>query len=111
MINHKIMFLRAKTNHPVGCIAIDLDFLKNRGEPKSIYFQVSTLNPNDNFNRKIARQLAIGRLAESPITIPNVDCTSVHNVIRAVMDYILADVTLPKRSRNAAKNWIQTKAR
>ena len=111
MSNHKIMFLRGKANHPVGCIAIDLDFLKDRSVPKSIYFQVSTLNPMDSFNRKVARQLAIGRLAESPITIEDIDCTSVHNVIRAVMEYIAADSTLPKRSRNAAKNWLQSKVK
>lgn len=99
MKDYRVMFLRGRNNHPVGCVAMQLF-----GD-RAVY-QVSTLNPSDNFDRRMARQLAIGRLVESPIHLVTGSQDSVHDTTKAIMKHMSDNILLPKRSRVAAKRWI-----
>jgi hypothetical protein len=97
MKDYRIMFLRDSHNFPVGCVA-----MVTRGNVVS--YQVSTLNPNDCFDRKTARQLAIGRLVESPFAL-DISNSNIHYTTRMIMNHIANNLELPKRSRTAARRW------
>ncbi len=110
MEEYKIMFLRSKDhNHPVGCIAIRLRGIKH--DNVDIQYQLSTLSPTDRFDRKLARQLALGRLIESPITVSNVNASTIHHLVKAIMQHISESFVFPKRSKAAAKHWLSTKGK
>lgn len=104
----RIMFLRNaphpdhRLGSPCGCLAISVDRRNHR-----LSYQYSVLNPADQFNRKLARQLAIGRLVESPITIacPRSENLSMHNISWIVMSH-LAGSKAPVRAIKAANNWL-----
>ncbi len=101
-MSRRIMFLRGSDNHPVGCVAIESD----RSSPNRLSYQVSVLNPSDKFDRALARQLAIGRLVEKPITIySSYDVGNMHDVSQEVMIDIANNHTLPKRAVKAARDW------
>lgn len=114
-MKHRTMFLRDNytlsavpgekdivAGNPVGCIAIKVH--ENR---RSAEYQVSVLNPLDRFDRAIARQLALGRLAEAPFTVRLPSNASMYDITLAVMSDINLDESAPSRARRAAKLWIK----
>jgi len=101
----RFMFLRNKKLQPVGCLAIS-----RNDDCSEVFYQYSVLNPSDNFNRKLARDLATGRLANSPIKIDCLNNTNFNNmteVTAAVMDHLEATSSAPTRARKAAKLWLE----
>jgi len=97
------MFLRDVKGQPVGCLAIGLDRKKHHA-----VYQLSVLNPADRFNRKMARHLALGRLMETPVSIPlqrGKDLTK-HHISNVVMSH-LAKSKAPTRAVKAAKQWLR----
>lgn len=100
-MNSRIMFLRDTKGHPVGCVAINVDLKNHR-----LSYQMSTLNPCDRFDRKLARHLALGRLVEIPIkvSLPR-NKLSCHEISMAVM-IDLATSNAPSRMVKAAQQWI-----
>jgi hypothetical protein len=114
-MNDRIMFLRKSyyvspqthtvvAGNPVGCVAIRLH--KNK---RSAEYQISVLNPLDRFDRAMARQLALGRLAEAPITVRlSVGApATMEEVTRTVMLNISVDTHAASRARKAAKLWLK----
>ena len=105
-MSNRIMFLRDRSNQPVGCIASSV----NR-KSWTISYQLSVLNPHDHFDRKMARRLAIGGLSEAPITIPipyfGADELSSHIITRAIMEDLATRKSLPSRAVKSAKLWLQ----
>jgi hypothetical protein len=104
MQEYRFMFLRGKNNHPVGCMAM-------RSYPgvasTKVVYQVSTLNPEDKFNRKMARHLALGRLVERPIVFyVEKNKINIHETTKAIMEHVSSSARFPKRSRMAAKHWV-----
>ena len=71
-------------------------------------YQVSVLNPLDKFDRRMARHLALGRLAEAPLTttIDHLMPTRTE-ISRAVMQDIKHDPQAPTRARKAARQWLR----
>lgn len=102
MDNFRIMFLRDRVGAPVGCIAMTLSHKSDQ-----VKYQVSTLNPVDNFDRKVARQLAIGRLMESPRFLNLPKRTSLHDMTALVVRDIATSKAFPDRSVKAAKRWLR----
>ena len=102
-MNRRIMYLRTQSGCPVGCIAINY----KRGD-KSLTYQVSVLNPNDKFDRAVARQLATGRLLEKPISVSVEPNSTIHDVSLSVMDHIAytTDRSVPSRAIKCAKIWL-----
>ncbi len=102
-MTNRIMFLRDTKNHPVGCVAINFDF-----QTSQLSYQLSVLNPNDKFDRKMARHLALGRLVERPfsVTIPAVLKYSMHDVTFLVMSDISNNIKSPSRAKKAAQLWL-----
>ena len=98
--NFRIMFLRDDRFQPVGCIAINLT------KGGQVSYQVSVLNPVDNFDRKVARQLAIGRLIEKPI-FANIESRSMFDISTVVMQSIVSSKHFPARAVKAARNWLK----
>lgn len=101
-MNKRIMFLRDSQYRPVGCLAISVDRKSHR-----LNYQFSVLNPADPFDRKTARVLALGRLLDSPISVPLARGTKVnmHDVSHTVMSH-LAKSNAPNRAVRAAKLWL-----
>jgi hypothetical protein len=102
-MNNRIMFLRNTDYTPCGCLAISID-----RKSKKLNYQYSVLNPDDRFDRKVARQLALGRLVESPIALPlmrDMD-VNMHSISIAVMKH-LSKSKAPSRAVKAAKGWLQ----
>lgn len=102
-MSKRVMFLRSPNGHPVGCIAIALNKATS-----TVQYQVSVLNPSDQFNRAIARQLAIGRLVENPITITVRQDANRDEISFAIMEHIVlsGNDRLPSRAVKAAKLWL-----
>lgn len=92
------MFLRDERNFPVGCIAM-------HREGAYISYQLATLNPADRFDRKIARQVALGRLVERPIKVAIFE-DSMIKIMRSIMVDIANATSTPNRSKKAATRWL-----
>ena len=81
----RYFYLRDVAGSPVGCIAA-MYFAK----AKCAKYGVSTRNPQDRFDRKVARELAAGRLAIDPA---EVDLTAEETInYHTITRHILKDV-------------------
>jgi hypothetical protein len=110
-MDHRIQFLRDSKGQPVGCVAIQLHQLPG-GSWRSEYvtYQVSVLHPQDRFNRAMARQLALGKLAEAPFVAVVPRDPSRHEITTAVFKDICGDTHAPNRARKAARLWLSKNA-
>lgn len=100
---YRVMFLRDPSGMPVGCLAIGLT--RSR---KTIKYQVSVLNPVDKFDRKLARQIALGRLMESSYSAPSTNnIPDMHQISRDVMQHLSKNEDVPSRASRAAKRWLR----
>lgn len=104
MTNARFMFLRNAQGRPVGCLAITLDRKNHR-----VKYQMSVLNPTDQFDRKMARHIALGRLMEKPtlVPVPRDHAVTLHEVSTLVMSHV-AESAAPSRAVRAAKQWLST---
>lgn len=102
-MSRRIMYLRSDNGHPVGCLAIQV----NSSDRSQVSYQLSVLNPKDQFNRSVARQLAIGRLMEEPIKISIRHNATMHDISEAVMEDILKYKDAPSRAIKAARLWVR----
>lgn len=99
-MNYRIQFLRDRHNHPVGCVVIKTNRHNNTAQ-----YQLSVLNPADRFDRKVARQLALGRLTEAPLSVTLSKNANMHDITRAVMTDLINQKS-PTRAVKAAKLWL-----
>jgi hypothetical protein len=106
MMNHRIMYLRDRNGNPVGCIAIKLH-RHVEYDRCLVEYQVSVLNPLDRFDRATARQLALGRMVEAPLTVRVPADPTMFEVSSEVMRDIVSDSGQPTRARDAAKRWLR----
>lgn len=106
-MDHRVryIYLRDTKRQPVACLAI-LYSAKN----KKVAYGLSVLNPQDRFNRKVARELAAGRLALygnylDLSEVPEINC---HVITRRILTDLLTweHEELPGRARKAAKRWL-----
>ena len=101
-MDYRIMFLRNNAGHPIGCVAIQI----NRKQ-RTLQYGYSVLNPADKFDRKVARQLALGRLMESPIEISVMrEDLNMHEITRSIMRSLVLSNKTPARAVRAAKLWL-----
>ena len=103
MTNTRIMFLRDSQYRPVGCVAISVDRRNHR-----LNYGISVLNPADKFDRKVARQLAIGRLVEVPFAVAfkRDEELTMHVISERVMKHVAYGSGAPSRAVKAAKLWL-----
>lgn len=108
---HRIMFLRdsytvvdgkLRPGRPIGCIAIKVVPSNN-----TAIYQLSVVNPLDAFDRKMARQLALGRMVEEPVSVSIPQDFTMHDVSEAVMQDIAQSNRNATRARKAAKLWFK----
>jgi hypothetical protein len=104
----RIMFLRDKKGFAVGCLAIDVNRIKHQ-----VAYQLSVHDGTDTFNRALARQIAIGRLIESPVFVKIPPHANMTDITWAVMTDIVdwskhapVNHTPPNRAVKAAKLWL-----
>lgn len=101
----RFMFLRNQSGAPVGCLAIDINF-------RTITYGWSVLNPRDKFDRRLAREIAQGRLEKTlglefvKLPISNTGKVSMHDISRAVMHHLATNKLAPTRARKAATLWL-----
>ena len=101
-MDYRIMFLRNGASHPIGCLAIQIDRKRS-----VLSYGFSVLNPADKFDRKVARQLALGRLLESPVSIAPIKAdANMHEITRSVMKSLIVNRKTPARAVRAAKLWL-----
>jgi len=108
-MNNKIRFtyLRDHNEHPIACVAVMFE-----PNTKQLIYGISTLNPSDTFNKKVARDLAVGRLVQKPsrltLHIPKHEITA-HEITRRVLKDLLmwGHEELPNRTRKGAQKWLQ----
>lgn len=103
-MEHRIQFLRDPNGQPVGCVAIRVRQVTVKRT--LIEYQYSVLNPLDRFDRRLARQLALGRMVEAPYTTTVHASPSRHDITVAVMENIVSDSSAPSRAVKAAKLWL-----
>lgn len=104
------MFLRDRKGVPVGCVAIRLHD-QSEFSRSLVSYQTSVLNPLDRFDRALARQLALGRMVEAPLTVKVPVDPSMYEVTLAVMTDLSSDSGQPTRARQAAKRWLRKNIR
>jgi hypothetical protein len=104
---------------PVACLASTI--ITNEDNEKELYYQVSTHNPIDNYSKKVARNVAVGRLALTPRVVKlsntndiTVDLTTklcAHNITLVMMkdfldtDSIISSTAAIKAARKWVRNW------
>lgn len=111
-MEHRIQYLKDEGGHYVGCIAIhERPDLEVSGGRYVVEYRVSTVNPLDEFDKDVGRQLALGRMLEAPYVVHVAHRPSMHEVGIVVMRDIAKDSTLPSRVRKAAKNWLRKSGR
>jgi len=94
----KLFYLHNKNNFPVACVASDL---KPDG---SILVAVSTYNPIDPFDKRVARDVAIGRLASGR----HFFCINASNNVKArILELIAGSEYIPNRTKVAARLWLK----
>ena len=103
-MEHRVQYLRNSKGQPVGCVAIKLH--QTGKATNTVTYQVSVLNPDDQFNREVARQLALGRMVEKPCSVAVKRAASKFEITTAVFDQIQHDTRMPSRARKAAKMWL-----
>lgn len=93
----KGFFLHDKHKWPCAFVASDL-------KKDGIAFSISTHNPIDSFSKKVAREVAGGRLYTDKryAMIP-----AGNNVKARILQAIVANRYLPTRTREAAKLWLK----
>jgi hypothetical protein len=96
------MFLRDPKGTPVGCTAITVN--ESTG---FAFYRMSVLNPADRFNRKLARELATGRLVEGGIPVRIPKNANMHDISRAIMTDIINAPGSPTRAIRSAKHWLR----
>lgn len=102
-MENRIMFLRTKSGSPEGCLAITIN-----QSTKLVEYQYSVINASkDVFDRKTARELAVGRLFENPITVRLRDSFTMYNISAAVMKNLSRRKAAPSRAVKAAKLWLK----
>lgn len=97
----RFMFLRNESKQPVGCLAITVNEVTNQ-----VSFGMSVLNPKDEFDRAMAREIAEGRLKKSPHMVAATAVKSMHDVSFAVMKELKND-KYPSTARKAAEGWLK----
>jgi len=101
-MDYRFMFLRTDSGFPVACVAMKYS------KAGMVTYGVSTQHPKDRFNRKLARDLALGRLVSSPwIAVVLGQNPSAHDISRAVVSDLLKKAVLPSRTYSAAKKWLK----
>jgi hypothetical protein len=91
---------------PVACVAIKRHRAVGAGKTEYITYQLSVLNPADRFDRGVARQLAIGREVEAPLTTVVSADAGKYEITKAVFSDIVRDKNIPTRARKAARLWL-----
>jgi len=110
MSNNRVIYLRTcyikgknANRQAVGCVALSFD-----RDSKQITYSVSVANPADEFRKKVARPLAIGRLTTNPMSVPFDQEISLHKITQKVMIELVNDKRVPTRARKAAKLWLNS---
>lgn len=99
------MFLRNNKEMPIGCLAINIDF-------GLITYAWSVLNPKDKFDRKLARDIAQGRLEKALVLelkeaqVRGISNMSMHEISQMVMLHLSYNTSAPTRARKAAALWL-----
>lgn len=99
-MRHIIHFVRNDKGMPVGCLA----FRDVYGSDDEIFVEYgfSVHNPSDNWNRKLARQLAIGRMIESPYRLVSGPNWNISRMIEEILRD-LPNRNVPKRMLREAE--------
>lgn len=84
--NLKIMYLRDKTNQPVGCVAFRR--VPSQDGQHLLEYELSVRNPVDRFSRKMGREIATGRLNTHPREIRVPELMSGQEASRQVLRHI-----------------------
>jgi hypothetical protein len=92
----KTFFLHDKNRLPVTCVVTEL-------KVSGVLFAVSTYNPIDIFSKRIARDVATGRL----VTNGGSSVSSGKDVKVRILKAIISDTEMPTRTREAAKLWLK----
>lgn len=106
-MEHRVQYLRDENGHLVGCIAIVEHPAQDGDRYALVEYRLSVRNPEDQFDKDVARQLALGRLVEAPFTVRVAAHPNMHEVGAAVMKDISRDSNAPSRARRAARNWLR----
>ena len=101
----KIMYLRDSNRNPIGCLAITVDHVRLKAE-----YQLTMTAPEDHFDRKMGRQMSIGRLVENPLTVRLKANSDMNDVALAIMKDIVKNKVCSGRAVKLAKLWLNTRS-
>lgn len=97
----RFMYVRDRLRNPVGCLA----FSYEKGSDE-VRFNFSSVNPKDDLDKKVGRQLALGRLIEDPFLVKGKVLTSTHETALSMMNYVLEHrKSFPQAVVDFARRW------
>lgn len=100
----KIMYLRDKKDQPVGCVVYRRIPVNADQTQHHLEYEVSVRNPLDRFNKKMGREIALGRLNTHPRETRIHSNSTGKEAVFAVLDQIANTPSLlPARAIKAAK--------
>jgi hypothetical protein len=106
-MEHRVQYLKDANGHYVGCIAIKEHATAPGERFTLVEYRLSVLNPDDSFDKDVARQLALGRMVEAPYTVRTAAHPNLHEVSTSIMKDIVRDVNAPSRAKRAARLWLR----
>lgn len=96
----KIFYLRDKNKLPVVCVA-------SEREGDTLRVGIAVFNPNDKFDKQIARKVATGRL-KSQFHYWRTPVLSEKGATKmSLIDLIARDIFFPQRAKDAARLWLK----
>lgn len=114
----RIFFLRNENKFPVACIASTIEQVVDGA---IVRYAISTHNPKDPYDKKLARSMALERLAKKKMWVhvretpfeklvgSSIDLPDDPKLIKKMMlTEIANEADWPQRVRDAAKLWLST---
>lgn len=97
----RVFYIRDSRTQPIGCLAY-------RREGDTVRFAASFLHPNDAFDRRRARLIALGRLRVKPLEIVIID--ECDRPLSVALTRLLARADTPFRIKQALYESIERRA-
>lgn len=101
-MKQRYMYLRNRKNFPVACVATKLNCKENK-----IEYGFSVHNPEDQFDKRVARAEADKRLLNNTFSAEWSPDFSAHENTKSVLNDLLKQDNIPLMLRVAAKSWLK----
>lgn len=101
-MQNRYLYLRNRKNFPVACIATRVNH-----DSKKMEYGYSVYNPNDQFNKSVAREEADKKIEEKGFFTSWDQNLSAHKNTELVLKDLLSKSEIPLQLKVVAKKWLK----